>query len=193
MITLSLVGLLFAAIVISTVIPDYTDEEVDEMFDEVVEEITTYTQVKDKTGKYSGEYPNETITKVAILITPLVSIQINMSGITTKLDNGEYAKMISYNGDADVMDSGFLFEHPIWNNLTIDEFGFLVINDEDHSITDYDIINKNSDMTYIIFRLQDELAMRFQEEMTVTLFPSTGWQKTIHLEAGLPTSSIVHL
>ena len=190
---LLLVGFLLAAIVVASVMPDFTDEEVDEMFEDVVEEITTYTMVKDKMGKYSGEYPNETITQIAILITPLVSVEINMMGMSIKLDTGENVMILDYTGNASLSGTEDMFLNSVWDNLTTDEYGFIVINDEDNSLIEYDLINDNDDLVYVIFKLGENLAMSYKDTMAITMFPSTGWQKTIHAEAAVPITSIVDL
>jgi len=186
-ICLFLLGMVGLVSVISqdSPIPLTTEEIEDEYFDE----IQTYLQIKDKIGKYYGEYPDKQISKIAILVTPLVSQEVNLSGLSIKLNDGEMITYIDYSGNSTELGSHTLFEHPLWANLN-NTYGLLVINDEDDSMKDYDIFNRNSDMAYIVFELSGSFKMSRDEEMYVTLFPSTGWERTIWLEAPIPINSI---
>lgn len=167
--------------------PSITEEQIEQ---DVYAELSTYLQIKDKLGRYYGEYPNQKIEKVAILVTPLVSQQINLFGLTVKLNDGETVKYIDYCGDSAPVGSYGLFEHPLWDSI-INTFGLLVLNDDDNSVEDYDVINKKLDMAYVIFKLSGGFAMSRGETLIVTLFPSTGWQRTAWLEAPLPIKKVV--
>lgn len=169
---------------------DYSEDEINEFIEETFDEIATYIQIKDKMGKYYGEPPK--IEKIALLITPLVSSEINLSSLTIKLNNGQNVKLLSYSGGVDHEMSNYLFEHPLWDNITYDEFGFIVINDEDNTLQDYGILNSNTDMAYVIIKLTN-FSMSYKDTMLVTLFPSTGWEKTTKLTAALPVNKIVML
>lgn len=193
---LTLFSIILIAITVSSliIIPDdtiiYGEEELNEFIEEAYEEFATYIQVKDKIGKYYGLPPK--IEKIALLISPLVSSEINLSSLNIKLNNGENVKLISYNKKIDYILTNYLFEHPIWDNLNSNEFGFLIINDEDKTLQDYNVLNSNTDMAYIIINLGD-FSMNYKDTLIVTLFPSTGWEKTIKLVAALPVDNIVLL
>ncbi len=58
---------------------------------------------------------------------------------------------------------------------------------------DYDAINDNTDMAYIIINLSEEFSMAKGETMDVTLLPSAGIKKTITLDAPLPMKQLVNL
>ena len=109
-----------------------------------------------------------------------------------KLNNGQQVKMLYYNRQAEFIESHSLFEHPIWNNMTDTNFSFIVILDKDRSL-DYDTINDNTDMAYIVIKLSEDFTMKKGDSLQVTLFPSTGIKKTIHLKAPLPIKPIVSL
>ena len=55
------------------------------------------------------------------------------------------------------------------------------------------MMNDNTDMAYIIIKLSKEFQMKKGNTMTVTLFPSTGVQKIITLEAPIPINLVVTL
>jgi len=101
--------------------------------------------------------------------------------------------MLDYCGNAVFIDSNSLFEHPIWNNISYSNFGFIVIHDKDRSLVDYNAINDNTDMAYIIINFSEEFSMTKGETMDVTLFPSSGIKRTITLDAPLPMKQLVNL
>lgn len=174
-----------------TVTNGTSEEDLEQILNEVLDEITTYIQIKDKIGKYYGTYGNQKIEKIAILIKPLVSQEINISELTIKLCNGNNIKILDYSGNTEDIGSNHFFEHPIWDDITVNNFGFIVTHDKDNSLKDYNTINENTDMAYIIIKLSEGFTMTQGENLVVTLFPSTGLQKTTVLEAPLPMKPVV--
>jgi archaellin len=170
---------------------DITEQDIVKMTEEVINEISTYIQIKDQKGKYFEENNVFRIKKIAIWISPLVSQNIDLSKLTIQLDDGEKVIFLTYNGLAQNMQSSSLFDQPIWDDLTGYNFGFLPICDIDNSIVDYDMMNENSDNAYILFKIPQEISMENGDELTVTLFPSTGITRITDLKAPLPTRSIV--
>ena len=168
-------------------------ENYEEILEETLDEISTYIQIKDVLGKYNSTTEKQHIQKIAILIKPLFSIDIDASELMIKLNNGKQIKMLYYNKQAEFISSNSLFEHPIWNTMTDINFGFIVILDTDQSIIDYDTINDNTDMTYITIKLPNDFTMQKGDTLELTLFPSTGITKTINLKAPLPIKQIVSL
>jgi len=166
-----------------------SEEEIEEMLDDILDELTTYIQIKDKLGKYSLINDVQQIKQIAILINPLISQDIEASGLTIKLCDGNNVYILNYSGQATYIGSHGLFGHPIWNDINETNFGFLVIHDNDRSLIDYDVLNK--DMAYLIIDLSEEMAMVKRETMEVTLFPSSGITRTTILEAPLPITSVV--
>lgn len=169
------------------------EENYEEILDEALDEISTYIQIKDALGKYNSTTEEQHIQKIAILIKPLFSIDIDASKLVIKLNNGKQIKMLYYNRQAEFISSNSLFEHPIWTTMTDTDFGFIVILDKDQSIIDYGTINDNTDMTYIIIKLPNDFTMKKGDTLELTLFPSTGITKTINLKAPLPIKQIVAL
>ena len=169
------------------------EENYEEILEEALDEISTYIQIKDALGKYNSTTEEQHIQKIAILIKPLFSIDIDASKLVIKLNNGKQIKMLYYNRQAEFISSNSLFEHPIWTTMTDTDFGFIVILDKDQSIIDYGTINDNTDMTYIIIKLPNDFTMKKGDTLKLTLFPSTGVTKTINLKAPLPIKQIVAL
>ena len=172
-------------------IPNEADFE--EMLDEVVDEISTYLQVKDMMGKYYPIGETLRIQKIAILIKPLFSIDLDISELMIKLHNGEQVRILYYGEQAEFISSYSLFEHPLWNNIDNNEFGFIVTLDKDRSLVDYDNINENTDLAYIAIKLTEDFAMKKGDTMTITLFPSTGISRTLTFTAPLPIKRVVYL
>jgi len=166
-----------------------SEEDVEEILDEVLDEITTYIQIKDKIGKYYNTYGEQRIEKIAILVKPLISTDIDISQLTIKLCDGNNVKILNYSGNARFIGSNPLFEHPIWNNIEDNNFGFIVILDGDNSLVNHDILNE--DMAYIIIKLSEDFSMTKKETMTITLFPSSGIERTITLKAPPPIKPVV--
>lgn len=169
------------------------EENYEEILEEALDEISTYIQIKDALGKYNSTTEEQHIQKIAILIKPLFSIDIDASKLVIKLNNGKQIKMLYYNRQAEFISSNSLFEHPIWTTMTDTDFGFIIILDKDQSIIDYGTINDNTDMTYIIIKLPNDFTMKKGDTLELTLFPSTGITKTINLKAPLPIKQIVAL
>ena len=166
-------------------------ENIDQMVDEVIDEISTYLQIKDQKGKYYEIEGQQKIEKIAMLISPLVSQEIDLTHLTIQLDNGETVRILTYDGLAENLNSQSIFEHIIWDSITGDNFGFITICDLDNSITDHDSINENSDNTYVVFKLPSDMTMVKRDKMIVTLFPSSGITRKTILEAPLPIRSVV--
>ena len=170
-----------------------SDYNYEEMVEETIDEISTYIQIKDIMGKYSSTTNEQYIQKIAILIKPLFSTNIDASKLIIKMDNGEQIKMLNYNRHAEFIKSHSLFEHPLWNNISVTEYSFITILDTDQSIINFNTINDNTDMTYIVIKLPNEFSMKKGDMLEITFFPSTGITKTINLEAPLPIKPIVSL
>jgi len=61
------------------------------------------------------------------------------------------------------------------------------------SNSSFDTINDNTDMIYIVLKLPPDITMKKGDSLEITLFPSIGITKTIHLKAPLPIKQIVSL
>ena len=168
-------------------------ENYEEILEEAIDEVSTYIQIKDVLGKYNSATGEQHIQKIAILIKPLFSIDIDASELMIKLNNGKQIKMLYYNRQAKFISSNSLFEHPLWTTMRDTDFGFIVLLDKDQSIIDYGTINDNTDMTYIIIKPPNDFTMKKGDSLEITLFPSIGITKTIHLKAPLPIKQIVSL
>ena len=188
---LLLVGLTVAS-VITGENTQYTNEQnYDQMTEEVINEISTYIQIKDQKGKYYNINGTQKIEKIALLISPLVSQNIDVTQLTIQLDNGEKIKILTFDGNTSKIDSNTLFNHPIWKNLTGNNFGFISIVDLDNSLIDHNTINDYSDNIYVVFKLPNDMTLEKRDKLIVTLFPSTGITRTTLLEAPLPIHSVV--
>jgi len=167
-----------------------SEEEIQEMIDDSLEEITKYIQITDKIGKFYGPPNQQKIQKIAIMIKPIFSNEIDVSDITIKITNGNTIKILSYSGFAQPVDTYHLFEHPIWNNITENTFSLIATHDKDNSISNFNVLNKNTDMAYIIINLPSDYYMKKGDTIILQFLLSSGIIKTMDLEAPLPMRSI---
>ena len=144
-------------------------------------------------GKYYPVGEELHIKKIAVLIKPLFSVDMDVSEIMIKLCNGEQIKMLYYGEQAEFIHSNSLFEHPRWDNIKDENFNFIVVLDKDKSLVDYNTINDNTDMAYITIKLSEDFTMTKGDTMTITFFLSKGITRTITVKAPLPIKQIVTL
>ena len=168
-----------------------TDQDYEQILNDVLDDISTYIQIKDKKGKFY-EIDNELkITKIALLISPLISNDIDLSSLSLQIDNGEFVNIQYYSNSAVEIGKNTVFEHPVWNDLNGSNFSFISINDRDDSLVNYNIFNKNSDIAYLILELPSYCTMQKYDEIKIILFPDTGIKKTITLEAPMPMNRVI--
>lgn len=168
-----------------------TDNDLEKLASDAVDEISTYIQIRDQKGKFSNIKGEQKIDKIGLLISPLVSQNIDLSRLTIQLCNGEIVKILKYNGNLELLNSNSLFEHPIWDKLNGNNFGFISISDYDRSLMTSNLLNDFSDNVYIVIRLPAEMTMKNYDKIVVNLFPATGMTRTIILEAPLPMKQVI--
>jgi len=165
-------------------------EDLDQLAQEVIDEISTYLQIKDQKGKFYQINDEYKIKRIAILISPLISQEIDATQLTIQIDNGENVRLLSYVNSAKIGNSN-LFDHSLWSNVNGTNFGLISIIDQDSSISDYNVINENTDNCYIVFELPSSMTMKKYQELIVKLFPSSGIAKTLNLRAPMPMKSVI--
>jgi archaellin len=172
---------------------NFTIIDIEKMVNDAAIETSTYIQIKDTMGKFESIDNKQRIQKIAILIKPLFSIDVDVSDLIIKLSNEKVIKLLQNGKQPQFINSNTLFEHTIWTNMNSNIFNFIVVLDKDKSLLNYNIINDNTDTAYIILKLSDDFAMKKGDSMTITLFPSRGVTRTISLEAPMPMNTIVSL
>lgn len=194
-----LVTFIILGVVVASVITGITIETTgateehnyEQMVEETIDEITTYIQIRDQKGKYYEVDGQMEIQKIALLISPLVSQDIDVTGLTIMLDNGENVKVLYYSGSSSNLNSDKLFEHTIWDSLDSNDFTFITIIDDDSSLVNFNTINDYRDNAYLIFKLPPDMQLCKKDKMVITLFPSSGIDRTIFLEAPPALTSVV--
>jgi len=193
---LILIAAIAASILISNIASSQTSSDENDLTritQETVNEITTYLQVKDIHAKYTMTDPEPTIHALAILIKPLVSSEIDLQTLTIEISNGQTINFFTYSTNTAPIGSFSLFEHPLWNNTSTANFSALVLLDTDHSILDYHTINAQNDIAYLLLKLPDNLSLKKDDAITITLLPGTGVTRTLTVTAPLPMHSVVSL
>jgi archaellin len=192
---LIIVILLITITVASTMTQETTgstaEQDFDQMVDETIDEITSYIQIRDQKGKFSNFNREKKIEKIALLISPLVSQDIDLTSLMIQLNNGEKIRMLNYIGFSSNLESISLFEQSIWDSLTGYNFGFITICDLDNSIVEYDLINDYSDNAYIVFKLPADMTLAKHDTIIVTFFPFTGITRATMLKAPIPIKSVI--
>jgi archaellin len=187
-----LIGAVSASIIITDT-PMTSEEDLTNMTNEIVDELCSYLQIKQIVGKYQTIQGQQRINKIAILIKPFVSQNIDLTHMTLELNDGENYQILFFNGTAGSIRSQSLFEHHLWESLTNESYGLLSTIDNDNSIVDAHMINENTDMAFIIIKLPENKAMTQDTQLVVTIRPSPGIGRTVTLEAPLPIKNIVTL
>jgi len=193
---LLLIFILIGAVSASVIITDsesISENDLNNFTNDIVDELCSYLQIKQIIGKYQTITGEQRINKIAILIKPMVSQNIDISHMTLELCDGEQYHILFFNGSAGSIRSHSLFEHPLWDSITNETFGLLSTIDDDNSIINSHLINKNTDMTFIILKLPYDTAMKKDDILEVTIRPSPGIGRTVTLEAPLPIKNVVTL
>lgn len=174
---------------------DIDEQELFQYVDEAITEITTYLQIQEVLGQYNSYNNNNNlrITKIAILISPMFSIQLNLSELQLSICDGNDICILYSNMKSNEIRQYSLFNHPLWENLSTNTFSIISTYDKDQSIKKYNFINQNSDTAYLIVKLPTQFMMKKNDVLTMTITPPAGLRKTLRLEAPLPMNKIVSL
>lgn len=170
-----------------------TETDLNTIVNTIVDDLTTYPQIKDIVGKFTKINGEQKITKLAILVKPLVQANIDVSTLSIEICNGNYLRILPYSGQVARLSSYSLFEHPLWDNTTSENFSLVVILDTDDSLTQCHAFDHETDTAFFIIQLPDEFALQKDDSLTLTLFPSSGASRTMTLVAPLPIQRIVSL
>jgi archaellin len=175
---------------VNTATDEITEDDVTALINDVVDDITSSLQIKDVLGKYNRINDTYVIQQLAILIQPLVPTEIDMTTVPLQLYSNEDVQFLFYPGNAsDALGYHTLFNHPLWKKVTTAVYGILSLHDTDNSLVAHDVIN--DDMAYLLIKLPEPYQLEKGETVTLTLFPETGFQKTVTLKAPLPMKTIV--
>jgi len=191
-----LISMILIAMTVSSVLTDSStgsvnEEDIDQMTQDTIDEISSYLQIRDRKGKFYRIDNELKINKIALLISPLVTQDIDLSHLTIQIDDGNDINILTYSSNATTKNSGCVFEDDIWNQLNGQNFGLIVLTDQDESITEYDIINDCGDNAYLLIKLPDNMAMKKGDRLKLTLFPDIGITRTIILKAPLPINPTI--
>ena len=191
-----LISLLLSGLIVASFITDessqtYDEEDYIQMVDEIIDKTSTYIQILEQKGKYNEINGERKIDEIILYISPLISQNIDVSQLTIQLNDGEAIRFLKYFGDVQNLDTYSIFGHPIWESLNGNNFGFISVIDLDASLVDSNLLNDYSDHAYIVFRLPDDMAIAKNEQLIVTLFPSTGITRTTILKAPFSIKPIV--
>jgi archaellin len=191
-----IVVILLAAVAGSEIIQttqNVSSQDLTGITNDALDEITTYLQIKNVVGKYETIQGQTGIHRIALLIKPLVSIHLDINKITLMITKGDDLRILSFSGQVAPIKSFSLFNHPLWDSLNESTFGFLTTIDDDNSMTNSSLINKNTDMGFILVTLPETDPLLYDQSLQITFVPAPGNECSVTLEAPLPTTSVVSL
>ena len=117
---------------------------------ESTEQVASGIQILQILGMHNGS----NINKMAIFISPNAgSAPIDLSQAVVTLSDGNVKRVLKYNESifANISDGGSVFDNPVWNNLSSNDFGIIVIQDADHSCkASTPVINKGDIVAIIV-------------------------------------------
>jgi archaellin len=172
---------------------DISEEDIEDMVNTIVNEISTYLKIEDVYGEYSFVEGKHQIDKMVIMVTPLFSVDLNISDLMIKLCNGEEIKILYFGQNGEFIRDHSVFKHPLWGDTSFSNYSILILQDKDRSIIDYNVINDNTDSMYIIIKLPYGFMMKKDDIMTISFYISNGISRTINIKAPLPMKKIVTL
>ncbi len=191
-----IVFILIAAVAGSVIIQttqNVSDQDLTSITNDALDEIITYIQIKNVVGKYENIQGQEGIYRIALLVKPLVSVHLDIEKMTIMISTGDDLRILPFSGQAASLKSCSLFGHPLWDTFDEGSFGVLSTVDDDNSMTDFHLINKNTDMGLIIIKLPATAPLHYDESLKLTLIPSPGNECSVTLEPPLPTTRVVTL
>jgi archaellin len=198
---LTVIILLMAMVFISTVVAalitnsdsvTLSEEDMQQLVDGTLQDLTSYITIGDVIGRFEGDSDQE-IHKIAFLLKPLFSQNIDISTFTMRFDTNNALFFYRFNNSVQRFGSTGLFSHPLWANLSEGTFGIVIINDDDNSVEQYNIFNDRSDMVYLVMNLSNEQSLSYGESVDVTLLQTSGLHKTLTLHTPLPMKKVVTL
>lgn len=160
--------------------------EVENAVNDVLEEITTYIQVKNILGYLDNKGKDIQLEKIIILAKPLFETTLNLSQLHIQINNGASIKLFNYN-QTYTKSSDDLFQCKLWEKLNKNEFGLIILTDEDNSIKETNTLNK--DLVYFALNIPTNLTIHPDDEITITLLPGNGCTNNIQAEIPFTTSS----
>ncbi len=195
--TILLVALLILGVTTVSVLTaqsqDMSELELEQMVQETIDDLSTYITTEDAIGRYSRSMDPPRINRIGVMIQPLFSVDIDVSGLLVKINNGESMQIQYYSENVAALESYSFFDHPLWSELNDSSFGLLTIYDKDESITLYDTLNDHTDITYLIIQLPSAFNLYYGDELTITLIPTIGINREIRVKAPLPIKTTVPL
>ena len=187
-----LIGAVSASIIMNET-TDVTNTDLNQLTNEIVDELSSYLQIKTIVGQYQALQGTQRIQKIAVLIKPLISQDIDLTHMIIEVTTNEQLFVLYFNGNASPLGASSVFDNPLWDTLTQNTYSVLPMIDDDSSMMTYHSINKNTDTAFLLVKLPDACAMQQGAIVQLNLLPTPGAERTVVLEAPLPISHVVTL
>ena len=168
---------------------DDLSEDAKRAVNDALEEITTYLKIEEAIGKYYTTNNERRVERIVIFVKQFITSMVNVSELKIKIQNDVDVIVLSYSRHAEKIGSKPIFSHDIWEK-TNNSFSIIVTNDNDRSLLDYNIMNK--DRGYIAIKLPEGFAMKKSEKISISIIPSKGITSSILCETpSLHISNII--
>jgi archaellin len=193
LISMILIAMTVASIITDSTSDPVTEDDLNQITQETVDELCSIIQIRDQKGKFYDVEGSLKLKKIAIMISPLVTQEMDLSKLSVQLDNGNDIVFLTYGPDSTKFYSSSIFEDSIWDKITGLNFGLIALTDKDNSINEFNVINDYGDNAYLIFELPDNFCMQKGEKLSITLYPEKGVSIKITVVAPLPMTRVVSL
>lgn len=176
---LALIGSIFLMGTASSIIIDEEDDyaqQAEDILDETLNQITTYLKIDDAIGKYNNE---RKVEQIIILVKQFITSNINLKNVKIQLKNKDDITILNYNQQPEQNQDGPIFSHSIWSKTGPYNFSILALIDNDQSITQYNIMNK--DTAFILIKLPTNFIMKKNTQLTISIIHNNGITSSITL------------
>lgn len=168
---------------------DDLSEDAKQAVNDALEEITTYLKIEEAIGKYYTTNNERRVERIVIFVKQFITSNVNVSELKIKIQNDVDVIVLSYSGHAEEIGSKPMFSHDIWEK-TNNSFSIIVTSDNDRSLLDYNIMNK--DRACMAIKLPESFAMEKSEKISISIIPSKGITSSILCETpSLHISNII--
>ena len=191
---LFIISLFLITVTASTIINTtnaVSTDDINQYVEDTINKLTSYIQINQMYGKFSS-YKPYTLSKIAIMISPLYRNSIDISSMVIQVQTKESLSLYTYDNSVSPLNNHDVFTHPLWNLLSNKSFGMISVIDTDQSLVTQHVLSDTSDLGFVIIRINDTLIQK-GDFVTITLLSGDMIQKTISFTTPLPVNTIVDL
>jgi archaellin len=179
---ITLLGSVLMASAATSIMMQNTDDisaTTEQAVSDIINEVTTYLKINDVMGKYYTDNGARKVERLIILLEQPTQTSVIMSDLTIKLSNDNDVILLGFSGQAARYTSEGLFANSVWGNTT-NTFSLIVINDDDDSIIQHQVMN--GDTAFIAINLPPIFCLGDDQSLTLSIIPSKGLVRSVLIE-----------